>query len=124
MKIFIYGTLKRGCINHNIISNKKDVAYLGVYSTINCTLYLGTYPYLVKQGNENVIGELYNITNNKLISKLDIFEGSPDYYKREIISIYNLPDETIVEEVQAYILQDKEVLASLTREQIISEYKE
>lgn len=71
-KIFVYGTLRRGECNHNLIT---DTNCLAMAARINgCLMDTGFgYPGLLKEAGE-VIGELYEITEEHLM-RLDALEG-------------------------------------------------
>lgn len=48
----------------------------------------GDYPYLVKNKPlYTILGEIYKIKRKDLMEKIDLFEGSPDYYLRESIHV-------------------------------------
>ena len=79
---FVYGSLKKGFENDHILEKAK---YISKAITVReFAMYEangGEYPYLLKEKS------LYKITRNDLLKKIDIFEGSPDYYKRESIEV-------------------------------------
>jgi len=97
MKIFCYGTLKKGHLRSRNLSEQQ---FLGEVKTLpKYKLYrLGAYPGLVQEGNSAVKGELYEVDDNCL-EMLDYIEGHPDLFKREIIEIVGH------EEVMAYFWQ-------------------
>ena len=85
--IFVYGSLKRGFYNENLLYNAKS---LGKVKTVKKYPLIVTknphYPYLVKEegkGHE-IIGELYRVRRDEL-EKLDHFEGKE--FKREKIRV-------------------------------------
>ncbi len=89
--IFVYGTLKRGFDNNDIL---KDAQYLCKAETIRSFAMFeetsGNYPYLLKNENRGypkIKGELYKINRKDVLKKIDSFEGAPDYYKREKIKV-------------------------------------
>lgn len=93
MTIFVYGTLKNGCSNNNVLQNI-DAHFLGEVETVEkfpMYQYKDPFPYLVENiGSGNIVeGELYKI-NDTYKSVLDRFEGVPDlYYNGKIDVIQN-----------------------------------
>lgn len=87
--LFVYGSLKRGFENEYFLDKAK---YISKASTVRkfamYTAQGGEYPYLLKDKPLNTIeGELYKIARRDLLKKIDLFEGSPDYYTRESIEV-------------------------------------
>lgn len=87
--LFVYGSLKRGFENEHMLDRAK---YISKATTVRkFAMYTskgGEYPYLLKDKPlNNIEGELYKIARKDLLKKIDIFEGSPDYYTRESIEI-------------------------------------
>jgi len=87
--LFVYGSLKKGFENDHILDKAK---YISKATTVRkFTMYKannGAYPYLLKNKSLYPIeGELYKIARKDLLKKIDIFEGSPDYYTRESIEV-------------------------------------
>jgi len=89
VNLFVYGSLKKGFDNHGIlskatyISKARTVRKFAMYEAKN-----KEYPYLIKnQALNHIYGELFKIRRKDLLQKIDIFEGSPDYYTRDSINI-------------------------------------
>lgn len=87
--LFVYGSLKKGFENDHILEKAK---YISKATTVRkFAMYEangGEYPYLLKEKPLfNIEGELYKIARKDLLNKIDVFEGSPDYYTRESIEI-------------------------------------
>jgi gamma-glutamylcyclotransferase (GGCT)/AIG2-like uncharacterized protein YtfP len=87
--LFVYGSLKKGFENEHILDKAK---YISKATTIRkFAMYEangGEYPYLIKEKPlYSIDGELYKIARKDLLNKIDIFEGSPDYYTRESIEV-------------------------------------
>ena len=87
--LFVYGSLKKGFDNHNVISKYSKrlgrahtVKKFGMFEDT-----FGNYPYLINQPCEKIQGELYQILRKDLMKKIDEFEGAPDYYQREKIEV-------------------------------------
>ena len=87
--LFVYGSLKRGFDNHNILL--QDSRYLGKAITVDkfgmFQDTFGNYPYLISVPIMQIYGELYEIKSTALWKKLDEFEGVPDYYDRKRITV-------------------------------------
>jgi gamma-glutamylaminecyclotransferase len=89
MKVFVYGSLKKGKKLHFYLKNAK---FLG--NAVTCDKYplilskSGWYPYLIdKKGKgKKVKGEVYEISP-KLLKILDRVEEVPQYYYRKKICI-------------------------------------
>ncbi|XP_033318833.1 putative gamma-glutamylcyclotransferase CG2811 isoform X2 [Bombus bifarius] len=88
-RIFVYGTLKRGEPNHNLI---QDVAngyakFLGLGRTVvPYPLIIATHyniPFLLKKPGfgHHVFGEVYDV-DTKMLKKLDELEEHPTFYER------------------------------------------
>lgn len=88
MFLFIYGTLKRGFYNHSVLKNAKFIANVTTCEKYPLFKLKEPYPYL--QNNKGVgkiiHGELYFI-EEKYISNIDAFEGAPNLYHRDKITV-------------------------------------
>ncbi len=87
--LFVYGSLKKGFDNNGVL---EKATYISKALTVRkFALYKsddGEYPYLLKNKPlDNISGELFKIKRKDLMKKIDIFEGSPDYYIREAINV-------------------------------------
>lgn len=102
VKVFVYGSLKKGFDNHDVIS--KDIIKVRKVSTVGrFSMYeddFGNYPYIVREKKYHIQGELIDVTKDTL-KKLDEFEGAPDLYKREKIKVKNKHNQTF--DAYAYI---------------------
>ena len=103
IRVFVYGSLKRGCGNHSILEKAEYLGRCtlrGKYQMLN----LKYYPGLVCNSqidNNAVLGEVYKVTKEQL-DVLDMIEGHPDYYCRTKVTTpwksawcYFLPDAYI-----------------------------
>ena len=83
MKVFVYGTLKKGFGNHHLL---KDASYLGTHITEpKYTMYsMDGFPAVSPIGTTRIIGEVYEITT-EILEDLDRLEGYPGWYSRETI---------------------------------------
>lgn len=87
--LFVYGSLKKGFDNHDLL--KKYTLRLGKAETVNSFGMFedtfGNYPYLTDTRRNVIHGEIYQIRRKELMDKLDVFEGSPEYYERRKIKV-------------------------------------
>lgn len=85
MKLFVYGTLKKGSRNHHYLRNND---FLGKGITEERYKYNNEgLPKVIKTGNNKKIkGELYRVNKDKL-KLIDTLESHPLIYKREKINI-------------------------------------
>ena len=108
-RLFVYGTLRKGCGNHRRLDKSK---YVGIRKTAPgfSLLCLNGLPIMVRSaGDSRVTGEMYEVTPTTM-KRLDILEGHPDFYTREEI---HLEDGT---GAQAYLF-----LTDLTGERDVAE---
>ncbi len=88
--LFVYGSLKKGFDNHTIL---KEAKYISKAKTIDkFAMYKEedrNYPYIVKNEiiGQSIEGELYQITREDVLKKIDDFEDAPRYFKHENIWI-------------------------------------
>jgi len=99
VRVFVYGSLKKGFGNHpyhlskaNMIGEAETLPQYSLFS-------LGSFPGVIKGGVTSVQGELYEVDREELRS-LDQLEGHPGFYQREVIDtsegeawIYLLPED-------------------------------
>ena len=106
--LFVYGSLKKGFDNHNLLCNYAK--RLGKAHTVKkFSMYedsFGNYPYIVDTPFAKIKGELYQITRAELMEKIDEFEGAPDYYVRKKIEVKSHHG---VQRAFVYVKPDKEL---------------
>lgn len=87
-KVFVYGTLRKGYRNHDVLRGAK---FLGNYDTgPGYTKFEMGLPYLIKDGEgPGCEGEVYEVSD-LMLKMLDRFEGSPDWYVRTEIKVFSL----------------------------------
>ncbi|WP_404421318.1 gamma-glutamylcyclotransferase [Nibricoccus sp. IMCC34717] len=87
MRVFVYGTLMRGEVNHNQLAGQR---YLGPAQTgAGWVLYqLDGYPGAVREdGAGAVVGELWEV-DAAALQRLDAFEGVGEgLYRRETVKV-------------------------------------
>jgi gamma-glutamylcyclotransferase (GGCT)/AIG2-like uncharacterized protein YtfP len=78
-KLFVYGTLKLGCRNHQLMVEGQ---FEGMDLAEGLRLYdLGPFPMAIAEPGFQVGGEVYGVTASHL-EELDRFEGAPRLYQR------------------------------------------
>ena len=85
LRVFVYGSLKRGFSNHGQLAGAR---FLGAARTgSGYVLYqIGRYPALVRARAGVVSGELFEV-NADLLRRLDVFENCPELYRRELVEL-------------------------------------
>nr|XP_006825732.1 PREDICTED: putative gamma-glutamylcyclotransferase CG2811-like [Saccoglossus kowalevskii] len=112
-RIFVYGTLKKGQPNHNLITNPYNgtAIYIGkarsvdrwplvVASALNIPVILDK----IGHGQE-IQGELYDVDDNKLTS-CDYLEDHPRWYLRRKIDVELSTKPVRREHVWAYVMHN------------------
>ncbi len=99
--VFVYGTLRQGESNHGLLGGRvprRVVCTRAAWELVD----LGAFPALLPGGTTAVLGEVYEVDDDTL-AELDILEGHPDYYQRQVIA---LDDGTVA---HAYVMRREEV---------------
>ncbi|XP_034951424.1 putative gamma-glutamylcyclotransferase CG2811 [Chelonus insularis] len=99
-RVFLYGTLKRGEPNHDLIRDTANgyAKFLGVGRTVNkYPLVIATkynIPFLLhKPGvGHHVLGEVYDV-DSKMLEKMDQLEEHPTFYTRIEDDVLLAPDK-------------------------------
>ncbi len=104
MKVFVYGTLKRGFYANHFLS---EARFLGEGIIEGYEMYdLGSFPAIV-EGKGKVKGEVYEV-DRKTLNTLDFYEGVPTLYKREMVEVLMANGQRV--KAYAYIFKDKKYL--------------
>lgn len=90
IRVFVYGTLKRGHGNHSWFLDREDVDFLGraVVTGPYRMCDLGYFPAVVRDDsgdtpdNSTIVGEVYRVPP-EILDALDVLEGHPEWYHRE-----------------------------------------
>jgi gamma-glutamylcyclotransferase (GGCT)/AIG2-like uncharacterized protein YtfP len=102
-RIFIYGTLKKGFSNSSLLNSSE---YLGEDITVQrYPIFIDPsfgFPYLLSEEGRGkfIKGEVYDVTDDTL-KAMDIFEGSPDLYKRGTIELKEFGEVQVFYETSA-----------------------
>jgi len=86
-RLFVYGTLKSNKWNNHILEGAK---FIGKARTLDAyPMVVDGLPYLLDAQGQglNVIGECYAIYQQAMWTRLDMLEGHPNWYRRQVIDI-------------------------------------
>lgn len=86
-RVFVYGTLRKGFGNHGLLAAAKFIC--NAVSLSKFKMIASGIPYVSKEPVSNIIGEVYEVTDDEL-SSLDRLEGHPNWYYREPINLKNI----------------------------------
>jgi len=94
IKVFVYGTLKKGGLNHFIINRDPSNNFIGKDTIVDYTLYgSGLIPFAIKSPGKYIQGEVYKVSMETFsyIERLELGAG----YQREVtedgIIFYSYP---------------------------------
>lgn len=106
IRVFVYGTLKRGFDNHLLLANSKFISNAKTLHPYPMICKYPSFPYLIDAEGKGlcVYGEVYEVAH-QTIQRLDELEGYPDHYTRREIEVV-LEDKTIVKATM-YFLAEK-----------------
>jgi gamma-glutamylcyclotransferase (GGCT)/AIG2-like uncharacterized protein YtfP len=101
VRVFVYGSLKRGHGNHVVLSDAHYVG-MGAVTLSGRMVDLGAFPGVIRQrdaAHYEVKGEIYEVDEDTL-NALDYLEGHPRFYRRDKyktangirVWMYTLPD--------------------------------
>jgi gamma-glutamylcyclotransferase (GGCT)/AIG2-like uncharacterized protein YtfP len=101
-KVFVYGTLQSGNTQRGLDQFGSHAELIGPAHTTEgeFNMYdLGAFPGVVLQGTHNVVGQVWEVSN-EAFDQLDMIEGYPGFYDRRptettlgLAWMYYLPDE-------------------------------
>jgi len=78
VKLFVYGTLKKGHRNHHVLG--PEARFIGDAIVDGMTMHKGPgFPYAVFKDNSEIKGEVYELPN---LVACDRLEGYPHHYLR------------------------------------------
>jgi gamma-glutamylcyclotransferase (GGCT)/AIG2-like uncharacterized protein YtfP len=80
MRLFVYGTLRRGQVGHALLRGAKLLGEAKTEAEFTL-LDMGEWPAVVEGGRTAVAGELYEV-DEALLSELDRYEDVPELYLR------------------------------------------
>jgi gamma-glutamylcyclotransferase (GGCT)/AIG2-like uncharacterized protein YtfP len=85
MKLFVYGTLRRGQAAHALLRGAPLLAQVQTEARFTLIDFNG-YPALVEGGDSAVTGEIYEVGPD-VLGELDRYEDAPDLYQRVAMRI-------------------------------------
>jgi gamma-glutamylcyclotransferase (GGCT)/AIG2-like uncharacterized protein YtfP len=85
--LFVYGTLRPG--QHADLSKSFEADYIGKDSVVGKLYHLGGYPGLKIEGSDLVHGDVFRIRTANLVARLDMYEGYPTLYSRQVVESSN-----------------------------------
>ena len=90
---FVYGTLKRHCGNHYLL---KSSEFLGKFITEQpFNMWSGGCPFIrLHMSGKPIVGELYKVTESKVVRQLDCLESNGSLYTRKIFNVKKFPGDT------------------------------
>ncbi len=111
MLIFVYGTLMTGFGNNYLITEGELVDNIArTYDSAFDLLDFGGFPALIKKAEDGffVEGELWDVPSSLVKERLDMLEGHPNFYRRQLIKIYSYLEGAgeYTGEVLAYIIDN------------------
>ncbi len=85
--LFVYGTLRRGLENHE--TYLQNARFIGKAITLDkFALFVDDFPYLNKSPTvSTIVGEIY-LVDATTLQRIDILEGHPDVYRRELTTVH------------------------------------
>lgn len=105
-KLFVYGSLKQGFGNHDLLENSK---FLGAYDTSSANYRMvsfGAFPGVIELDGQDehcyILGELYEVDDDTL-ALVDRLEGNGHFYTRKVVELSET-DDTI--EAWMYLLPE------------------
>jgi gamma-glutamylcyclotransferase (GGCT)/AIG2-like uncharacterized protein YtfP len=111
VRVFVYGTLKKGLGNHGLLSGSK---FIGTAHTVSKWIMIGeslAFPYVLRRDGQigkQIKGEVYEVDSSTL-KRLDQLEGVPTHYKR--INVYvEYDNKETSENVAMYVKADGETM--------------
>lgn len=112
VKIFVYGTLRKGMYNYDLyLKDKNSFRSYGYVKGTLMTLKDRKYPALLLEGNDYILGEIHEV-DEKFVSSLDDLEcyfGENDIrneYNKIMCDIYN-DKKNIIEQIPVYVYNDR-----------------
>ena len=86
-RLFIYGTLKRGCSNHHYMAGQRFIA-VAQTAPLYQLVSMGTYPGMIRHtSGRSIEGEVWEV-DAECLRRLDVLEGIEDgEYAYEVVPL-------------------------------------
>lgn len=119
LTMFVYGTLMNGYSNHHFLASSK---YLGRARTVSkYSLYTSHYPFVNSTiADTHIVGELYEIPSQDVLSAIDELEDHPVDYERMDIEVQLLADTSEHIVVRAHIYFNNNLSTGDSAEKVFS----
>ena len=93
MKVFVYGSLKKGHWNNKLFLHSSDFICKAKTLDSNYDMVsLGGFPAMENGGDYYISGEVYKV-NKETLRHLDILEGNGYFYTREKIKVIPIDEQ-------------------------------
>lgn len=99
IKVFVYGTLKKGFGNHSLLNNSKWITDAFIKGSLFSIEHVD-YPAFLDVGDFDIYGEVYEV-NQRTLAQLDDLEGyhgpndSNNLYERKEVMAYDQSDNEL-----------------------------
>jgi len=124
MIVAVYGSLKRGFGNYRVMEDAQGVFIGEAESEADNFIMAGYgFPYVVTSDSEvagKIMVELFEVPELGVLTNLDLLEGHPTFYKREVMRFTKANSKTI--EAWVYIYQGN-IIADVNLRQENGVYK-
>ena len=96
--VFVYGTLKRHHGNNGLLPKN---SFITSATTVDKYIMYSLGIPFVSKSNEmcKIHGEVYEV-DKRTFNNLDMLEGHPNWYKREKINVYLLPNKKNIKQIK------------------------
>ena len=88
MRVFVYGTLRRGGRNHHLLASSRFLTGARTEPAFEL-VEMGGYPAMVPGGGTRVVGEVFEV-NLPTLARLDLLEEVPEFYRRVELAMQGL----------------------------------
>ena len=109
LKVFVYGTLQRGCSNHDVMV-RAGGKFLCEAKTAELRKLIVTHLPFLCDGHApdgfQVEGEIFEIPNEKGLGKIDTLEGNGSFYQRRLDDFIELGSSNEHTAWVYYIMRD------------------
>ena len=85
MRMFVYGSLKRGHTNHTLMQDSRFLADATTQPAYDM-LDFGYYPGVIANGRYSIRGEVFTVSGD-VLNVVDALEGHPIFYRRVRIPV-------------------------------------